>query len=112
MHAIATLLQHATLRFFLMAGLTTGLTAGLLAGGGAAQAAELIAEGARPQVLASEFTFTEGPAADEAGNVYFTDIPNNRIHVWSTDGQLSTFRENSNATNGLFFDANWQLYGA
>jgi len=64
----------------------------------------LIAPGATLQELANVFSFTEGPAADEAGNVYFTDIQNNRIHIWSVDNQLSTFRENSGGANGLFFD--------
>ncbi|MFO0804496.1 MAG: hypothetical protein U0791_15400 [Gemmataceae bacterium] len=36
---------------------------------------------------------TEGPAPDADGNVYFTDQPNDRIHIWSTDGKLSTFME-------------------
>lgn len=56
------------------------------------------------QKLADGFQFTEGPAADEDGNVYFTDIPNSRIHKWSVDGKLSTFMENSDRANGLFFD--------
>src|SRR4051812_17402156 len=30
--------------------------------------------------LHTDFKFTEGPAADRAGNVYFSDIPNERIH--------------------------------
>ena len=64
----------------------------------------LIAEGATVQKLANGFRFTEGPAADAEGNVYFTDIPNARIHKWSVDGKLSTVRENSGQANGLFFD--------
>jgi gluconolactonase len=54
--------------------------------------------------LTGGFRFTEGPAADAEGNVYFTDIPNNLIHKWSVDGKLTTFRENSRGANGLFFD--------
>lgn len=78
----------------------------------ASHAAELVAPGAEVREVAGGFTFTEGPIADEAGNVYFSDIPNNRIHLWSVAGELSTFRENTNGTNGLFFDANWRLHGA
>lgn len=74
-------------------------------------AAELIAPDAQVQEVASGFSFTEGPVADADGNLYFTDIDNNRIHIWTVDGQLQTFRENTNATNGLYFDADWQLYG-
>ena len=63
----------------------------------------VIATGAKVEKLADGFSFTEGPIADVKGNVYFTDIPNNRIHKWS-DGKLSTFRENSGGANGLDLD--------
>jgi gluconolactonase len=64
----------------------------------------LIAPGAKVEKLADGFSFTEGPAVDPQGNVYFTDQPNNRIHVWSVDGKLSTFHENPGRANGLYFD--------
>ncbi len=64
----------------------------------------LIADGAKVKRLATGFSFTEGPAADTKGNVYFSDIPNNRIHIWSVDGKLTTFRENTGGANGLAFD--------
>ncbi len=47
------------------------------------------------------FEFTEGPAADAAGNLFFTDIPNNRIHKLDASGQLSVFAEPSGHCNGL-----------
>jgi len=69
-----------------------------------AQAADqLVAPGAKVEKLADGFSFTEGPARDAQGNIYFTDIPNARIHKWSLDGKLNTFRENSGGANGLFF---------
>ncbi len=64
----------------------------------------VVAAGAKVEKLAGGFKFTEGPAADAKGNIFFTDIPNNRIHKWSLDDKLSTFRENSGGANGLFFD--------
>ena len=64
----------------------------------------VVAPGAKVKKLADGFKFTEGPASDTKGNVFFTDIPNNRIHKWSTDGVLSIFREDSGAANGLYFD--------
>ncbi len=70
---------------------------------------ELVAPGAKVQRLADGFLFTEGPARDAEGNVYFSDIPNNRIHVWSLDGKLTTFREDSGGANGLFFDRRGNL---
>jgi len=61
------------------------------------------------QKLSGGFKFTEGPAVDKKGNVYFTDIPNNRIHKWSVDGKLSTFKEKSEGANGLYFDKKGNL---
>lgn len=59
--------------------------------------------------LATDMKFTEGPVADGKGNVFFTDIPQNRIMKW--DGkELSTFRENSGGANGLKFDKAGNLY--
>ena len=74
----------------------------------------VVANGAKVEKLAGGFSFTEGPAADADGNIFFTDIPNNRIHKWSLEGKplggkLSTFRENSGGANGLYFDKNGNL---
>jgi len=69
----------------------------------------VVASGAKVEKLAGGFKFTEGPAADAEGNVFFTDIPNNRIHKWSLDGKLSTFREDSGGSNGLYFDKKGNL---
>ncbi|WP_020469235.1 SMP-30/gluconolactonase/LRE family protein [Zavarzinella formosa] len=51
--------------------------------------------------LHTGFQFTEGPVADATGAVYFTDIPNERIHRIGLDDKLSIFREKSNHANGL-----------
>lgn len=77
-----------------------------------AQNPSLVAPDASVQQLANSFVFTEGPAADAQGNVYFSDIPASRIHIWTVAGELQTFRENTNGTNGLFIDSNGQLFGA
>lgn len=69
----------------------------------------LVAPGAKIEKLADGFSFTEGPAADKKGNVYFTDQPNDKILIWSTDGKLSTFLENTGRANGLYFDRNGGL---
>jgi len=69
-----------------------------------AEKASVVAPGAKVEKLAGDFKFTEGVASDAEGNVFFSDIPNNRIHKWSLDGKLSTFRENSGGSNGLYVD--------
>ncbi len=59
--------------------------------------------------LHTGFQFTEGPAADRDGNVYFTDVRANRILKTDTEGKLSTFLENSQGCNGLMFDSKGRL---
>jgi len=54
--------------------------------------------------------FTEGPACDADGNVYFSDIENNRILKLAVDGTRSVFREPSGRTNGQTFDHQGRLY--
>ncbi len=53
--------------------------------------------------------FTEGPAADANGNVYFSDVQGNRIHRSDARGLLSVFLPNSGACNGLMFDRSGRL---
>ena len=66
--------------------------------------------GAKAEKLSSGFKFTEGPSCDDTGNVYFTDQPNDRIHVWNVDGKLSTFMEPCSRSNGLCFDKDGFLW--
>ncbi|GAB2799214.1 SMP-30/gluconolactonase/LRE family protein [Rhabdobacter roseus] len=77
---------------------------------GTRQEQPLVKEGATLQKLADGFAFTEGPISDAAGNVYFTDQPNNRILKWSTDGQLSTYLEPSGRANGMYIDHKGNLW--
>lgn len=69
-----------------------------------------IPAGAKVEKLAGGFAFTEGPAPDADGNVYFTDQPNDRILRWGTDGKLTTFLEPSGRSNGLCFDKGGALW--
>lgn len=60
--------------------------------------------------IGSGFIFTEGPAVDKMGNVFFTDQPNNSIVKWSANsGQLNIFSDDSGRANGLYFDQNGNL---
>jgi sugar lactone lactonase YvrE/enterochelin esterase-like enzyme len=64
------------------------------------------------QLVSEGHQFTEGPAADAQGNVYFTDIPNNRIHRIDAGGKVSLFAENTGGANGLMFGPDGKLYAA
>ncbi len=93
----------------------TGLMFLILAGACAGASAEdtaagIAAPGAAAEKLADGFEFTEGPAADAAGNVYFTDQPNDRIMKWSVDGELTTYLQPCGRSNGLCFDREGHLW--
>lgn len=57
-----------------------------------------------------DLMFTEGPAWDGKGNLYFTDIPANRIYKSDSEGELSVFLEPSGHCNGLMFNAQGTLF--
>ena len=48
--------------------------------------------------------FTEGPAADGLGNLFFSDIPANRIYKLDENNEITVFLEPSNHTNGLMIN--------
>ena len=69
---------------------------------------ELLAPGAGLTV-AARTSFLEGPAVDAAGDLYFSDIFNNRILKMTPAGVVSIFRADSGRTNGNTFDARGRL---
>jgi len=65
----------------------------------------IIAKGAKVTLVSAGFEFTEGPAVDKKGNVFFTDQPNDRIMKWSAeDNTVSVYMQPSGRSNGLYFD--------
>ena len=69
----------------------------------------VFAPGAKLEKLAGGFDFTEGPTCDAAGNVFFTDQPNDRILKWGVEGELSTFLQPAGRANGMCFDPRGHL---
>ncbi|MBQ4916285.1 SMP-30/gluconolactonase/LRE family protein [Maribacter sp. MMG018] len=68
-------------------------------------AQNIIADGAKLTLVADSFEFTEGPAVDKNGDVYFTDQPNDRIVKWNyKDNKVSDWMKPSGRSNGLYFD--------
>ena len=71
---------------------------------------DIVAEGETPVRVADSYSFTEGPAADERGDVYFTDQPNNKIYRWDCEsGKITLFTDQSGRSNGMYFDAQGNL---
>ncbi len=78
-----------------------------------AQDSPVIADGAELIEVDDSFVFTEGPIADDNGNVYFTDQPNNRIYKWDANtNTIDLFMENAGRANGLYFDNEGNLIAA
>lgn len=69
----------------------------------------IIAPGASLQLISDQFKFTEGPAVDKKGNVFFTDQPNDKIWKYSTECKLSVFMDKTGRSNGLYFDKKGNL---
>jgi gluconolactonase len=65
----------------------------------------ILAAGAKVILVDSSFGFTEGPATDKHGNIFFTDQPNDKIWEYDTNGKLSVFMNKTGRANGLYFDA-------
>jgi sugar lactone lactonase YvrE/enterochelin esterase-like enzyme len=72
--------------------------------------ADIVTPGQDWQLVSKGHRFTEGPAVDKHGNVYFTDIPNNRIHKIALDRSVSVFKEDTGGANGLMFGPDGRLY--
>ena len=70
----------------------------------------IVAEGATLELLGDGYSFTEGPARDLRGNVYFTDQPDNSIIRWDHEsGELTVFMDDAGRSNGMYFDKTGNL---
>ena len=62
------------------------------------------------EVVSTGHKFTEGPSVDRNGNVFFSDIPNNRIYKIGAEGKVSVFKEDTGGANGTMFGPDGRLY--
>jgi gluconolactonase len=69
-----------------------------------AQDIPVVAPGAVVKEISSQFRFTEGPAVNARGDIYFTDQPNDKIWKYDANGHLSLFMDKTGRSNGLYFD--------
>jgi dipeptidyl aminopeptidase/acylaminoacyl peptidase/sugar lactone lactonase YvrE len=70
---------------------------------------EIIPKGATLVKVAGGCKFTEGPAADADGNLFFTDSPRNLVMVLRPDGKLEAWDKDSGDANGMRFDSKGRL---
>lgn len=72
-------------------------------------ALRVVAPGAELKKVSDEFGFTEGPAVNKRGDIYFTDQPNDKIWKYDVHGKLSLFMDKTGRSNGLYFDRKGNL---
>jgi sugar lactone lactonase YvrE len=73
--------------------------------------ANLLIDGQGWDLVAEGFTFTEGPAVDLQGRLYFSDTFKSKIYRLNDQGQAEVFVDQSYGTNGLMFGPDGRLYG-
>ncbi len=78
--------------------------------GSKAPVMSVLVAGEEWQLVSEGHGFTEGPAANAKGEVFFTDIPKSRIHKVGLDGKVTVFAENTGNANGLAFGPDGRLY--
>ena len=71
----------------------------------------VLIDGEEWQLVSQGHKFTEGPAVDAEGRVYFTDVPESKIFRVELDGKVTLFDEKTANTNGLMFGPDGLLYG-
>lgn len=70
----------------------------------------LIATDAQIVNFGNGYSFTEGPAVDKNGNVFFTDQPNDIIYKWdATTKAITPFLDETGRSNGMAFDKDGNL---
>ena len=69
----------------------------------------LICKNEKVELAGTGFKFTEGPAVNVKGQVYFTDQPNDRINIWDEKKGISLYVEGTKRSNGMYFNKKQQL---
>src|SRR5580692_4685159 len=80
------------------------------AGAGSPQMQEILIPDEPWKLVAEGYKFTEGPAANAKGEVFFNDIPNSKTYKIGLDGKVALIVANSKEANGQAFGPDGRLY--
>lgn len=72
--------------------------------------AALLIPGEEWKLVGEGYRFTEGPAVNAKGEVFFTDVPSSKIHKIGLDGKVTEFVADSKRANGQAFGPDGRLY--
>ncbi len=71
---------------------------------------DILTPDAQPETLGQGYGFTEGPAAERHGVVYFSDGKNNSIYRWEYGRPVERFADDSVDAIGMMFNSRGALY--
>ena len=72
---------------------------------------QVLIDGEEWKLVAEGYQFTEGPAADREGNVFFVDVPAGKIfRIDAGTGDVATFADDAGKASGLMFGKDGRLY--
>ena len=93
-----------------MAYLWKGWPEHVKSGSSAPRAQEILIPGESWQLVAEGFQSTRGPACNAAGEIFFADTSNNKIHRIDLDGKVSAFVTDAGQAHGVTVGADGRLY--
>jgi len=70
---------------------------------------QIVAPGTQAVVLGTGYGFSEGPAADAEGNIYFSDGKKDSIHFYRPGEPVRLFTDQSTDANGMMFNRHGEL---
>ncbi len=80
------------------------------AGLGSPQMKDVVLAGEGWSLVGEGYKFTEGPAVNAQGEVYFNDVPNSKTYKIGSDGKPAVFLEDSKKGDGQAFGPDGRLY--
>jgi sugar lactone lactonase YvrE/enterochelin esterase-like enzyme len=83
---------------------------GIKAGKGSQQLQEILIEGEGWKLVADGYKFTEGPAVNAGGEVFFNDVPASKTFKIDLEGKLSEFLGDTKNGDGQAFGPDGRLY--
>ena len=82
------------------------------AGRGSEQMKEILLPGEGWKLVGAGYQFTEGPAANAKGEVFFCDVPKSLIYKLDAEGKPAVWSKESDKASGLAFGAGGKLFAA
>lgn len=84
----------------------------IAAGKGSPQLQEILIPGEDWRIVSEGHKFTEGPASNANGEVFFTDVPESKSYKIGLDGKVVPFASDTHRGNGQAFGPDGRLYVA